>query len=101
MICLDSNAAIAAINQRVPEVRRRLEAVLAAGTAVGIPAIVLFELWYGIKKSDRQEESRENLARFLQLELEIWPFEPDDARRQATSAPCWSAPARPSAPTTS
>ena len=41
MICLDTNAVIAAINQRLPNVRNRLEAALAEGMTVGVPAIAL------------------------------------------------------------
>ena len=48
MICLDTNAVIAAINRRQPDVRRRLEAALAGGTPVGIPTIVLFEIFVRI-----------------------------------------------------
>jgi tRNA(fMet)-specific endonuclease VapC len=44
VICLDTNAVIAAINQRAPNVRQRLDAALAEGMAVGIPAITLYEM---------------------------------------------------------
>jgi predicted nucleic acid-binding protein len=53
MICLDTNAVIAAINQREPRVHRQLERALVDRVVVGIPAIVLDEIWYGIKKSAR------------------------------------------------
>jgi tRNA(fMet)-specific endonuclease VapC len=46
MICLDTNAVIAAINQRKPGVRRRLEPALVDGVIIGIPAVVLYEVWY-------------------------------------------------------
>jgi len=52
-ICLDTNFVIAAINQRVPTARARLMQTLVDGSVVGVPAIVLYELWYGIKKSTR------------------------------------------------
>lgn len=79
MICLDTNAVIAAINGRPREVRRRLRTVLADGTTVGISAIVLYELWYGIRKSDRPEENAAALSTFLGLNVTPWPFEPEDA----------------------
>jgi predicted nucleic acid-binding protein len=44
MICLDTNAIIAAINRRTPHVRERLERVLVNGVAVGIPVIALYEI---------------------------------------------------------
>ena len=79
MICLDTNAVIAAINRRAPEVRRRLETALADGTAIGISAIVLYELWYGIRKSARPRENAAALSVFLTLDVTPWPFEPGDA----------------------
>jgi len=79
MFGLDANAVIAAINRRRPEARRRLEAVLADGIGVGIPAIVLYELHYGIARSARPQENRAILAAFLTLDLSLWPFEPEDA----------------------
>jgi tRNA(fMet)-specific endonuclease VapC len=79
MICLDTNAVIAAINQREPWVRRRLERALVDGVIVGIPAIVLYEIWYGIKKSARARANAAVLAVFLSLDVMPWPFEPEDA----------------------
>jgi tRNA(fMet)-specific endonuclease VapC len=79
MICLDTNVAIAAINMRPPRIRGRLAEQLGDGVTVGIPAIVLFELWYGIRKSDRAEANAKALTTFLTLDLALWPFEPDDA----------------------
>ncbi len=79
MICLDTNAVIAAINQRLPNVRNRLEAALAEGMTVGVPAIALYEPWYGIKKSGRPAANATTLATFLTLNLTLWPFEPEDA----------------------
>jgi tRNA(fMet)-specific endonuclease VapC len=80
MICLDTNIVIAAINRRVPQVRARLLQTLADGTAVGIPAIVLFELWYGIKNSVRPRENASNLSAFLTLDVALWSFESEDAQ---------------------
>lgn len=79
MICLDTNAVIAAINQRVPNVRQRLEAALVARTTIAIPVIVLYELSYGIRKSMRGQANAQALAAFLALGLTVWYFEPEDA----------------------
>lgn len=79
MICLDSNAVIAAINQRSPNVRRRLESALVQGVTVGVPAIVLYEMWYGVRKSVRPEANGLALSTFLTLAVTPWPFEPEDA----------------------
>jgi len=79
MIGLDTNTIIAAINRRVPAVRGRLEQALADGVTVGIPAIALYEIWYGIRKSARPRENTAALATFLTLDVTPWPFEPEDA----------------------
>ena len=79
MICLDTNAVIAAINARVPGVRLRLEQALTERVVVGIPIVVWFELHYGAMKSARVRENRATLAAFLALDVTIWPFDADDA----------------------
>jgi tRNA(fMet)-specific endonuclease VapC len=80
MICLDTNAVIAAINRRKPELRRRLESAIAADAPIGIPTIVLFELRYGTVKSARPQENAAILAAFLTLDVSTpWPFELEDA----------------------
>jgi tRNA(fMet)-specific endonuclease VapC len=80
MIGLDTNIVIAVINNRVPQVRTRLVQTLADGTAVGIPTIVLFELRYGIAKSQRQADNAADLADFLSLDITPWPFDAEDAQ---------------------
>jgi tRNA(fMet)-specific endonuclease VapC len=79
MICLDTNAVIAAINRRRPGLRHRLEAEIAGETAIGIPTIVLFEIRYGIAKSARPQENAAVLAAFLTLDVTPLPFEAEDA----------------------
>lgn len=79
MICLDTNAAIAAINLSEPRVRAKLEGALDDGVTVGISTIVLYELWHGIGKSTRRADNVNRLAAFLALGLEQWPFEAADA----------------------
>jgi tRNA(fMet)-specific endonuclease VapC len=79
MICLDTNAVIAAINRRKPELRRRLESAIAAEAPIGLPTIVLFELRYGIARSARPQENAAILAAFLTLDMSHWPFELEDA----------------------
>src|SRR5260370_22971723 len=79
MICLDTNAVIDAVNQRKPSVRRRLEQALVDRVKVGIPTVVLYEMWYGIRKSMRPQANTEVLANFLALDVTLWPFEPEDA----------------------
>ena len=79
MIGLDTNAVIAAINTRKPRVRARLVRALAQSGSVGIPAIVWFELQYGVAKSACAEQNAAALAAFLTLGVVIWPFDAEDA----------------------
>ena len=79
MICLDTNIIIAVINQRAADVRQRLMKTLHEGTIVGIPTVVLYELWYGIKKSARAQANTDALDNFLVLDVTPWPFEAEDA----------------------
>jgi tRNA(fMet)-specific endonuclease VapC len=79
MICLDTNVVIAVINQHAAGVRQRLMKTLHEGTIVGIPTVVLYELWYGIKKNARAQQNTDALDGFLALDVTPWPFEPEDA----------------------
>src|ERR1700719_1679690 len=79
MICLDTNIIIAAINQRAAALRQRLMKTLHEGTIVGIPTVVLYELWYGITKSVRAQANIDGLDCFLALDVTTWPFEAGDA----------------------
>ncbi len=79
MICLDTNVVIAAINRRSPSVRERLETALSERVAVGISAVVLYELWYGIEKSARRQANAATLETFLALDITPWPFDAEDA----------------------
>jgi len=79
MICLDTNAAIALINATSARLRDRLELERAHGETIGLPAIVLFELWYGAEKSRKPKENADVVRRFATGPLSMLNFEADDA----------------------
>ena len=79
MICLDTNAAIALINATSTRLRDRLEREQAAGEAIGLPSIVLFELWYGANKSAKSKENGDLVRRFATGPVSLLNFEPQDA----------------------
>lgn len=79
MRCLDTNAVIAVVGRRPPAFRDTLIEVLASGEEVGVPAIVLLELIYGIEKSDRRAKNETALRTFLALGVTLWSFELQDA----------------------
>jgi tRNA(fMet)-specific endonuclease VapC len=80
MICLDTNAVIMTINNSRSRVRARLDEALHSGIQVTVSSIVLFELWYGIAKSRRQQHNTEAIANFLAGPVQLINFEPDDAQ---------------------
>lgn len=79
MICLDTNAVVAAIKRHSPHVRNRLEAALAESVEIGVSVITLYEMWYGVRKSARPEANAAALEAFLALDIVPWPFDAEDA----------------------
>lgn len=77
---LDTNACIALINGHPPAVRTRLDKALAAGSHILVSSIAVFELWYGVAKSAKQDFNRKRLETFLSGPIHILPFEDADAR---------------------
>lgn len=65
MIHLDTNVAIALLNDRQPLVRARFDATRAAGTALGLSMIVYHELMYGAAASERRQANEEKIAVFV------------------------------------
>ncbi len=76
---LDANAVIALLTNRPAGVRERFRGTVAAGDSVALPSVVLFELWYGVARSQRRQENAQRLRVFLSSVVEIVPFEEDDA----------------------
>lgn len=80
MFCLDTNIVIFALNKRRPGIAERFAEELRVGTPMIVPAIVLFELNYGISKSDRSEKARAILDGFLSCGVSRPAFDDEDAR---------------------
>lgn len=83
MILLDTNAAIAMMNDPASPIGDRAVQRLEAGETVALSAIVTFELWWGVAKSRRRAF---NEARYLALiggSLVVLPFDADDAASAA------------------
>ena len=76
---LDTNAVIAVLKNQPSAVRRRLRRVAAKGAAVAISSVVLFELWYGVARSERRRENAERLRAFLSGSIGVVPFDEEDA----------------------
>ncbi len=76
---LDTNACIALINGHPPSVRTRFEKVTTGGAHVLVSSVALFELWYGVAKSTKQEFNRKRLESFLSGPTKVLPFEDADS----------------------
>jgi tRNA(fMet)-specific endonuclease VapC len=76
---LDTNAVIALLNDRPAIFRKRLRRAVTRGSAVGVSAIALYELWYGVARSGRRRENVERLRVFLSGGVTIHDFTAEDA----------------------
>jgi tRNA(fMet)-specific endonuclease VapC len=77
---LDTNACIALINGTPSSVRTRLQKSSATGAHILVSSVALFELWYGVAKSARQDFNRKRLESFLAGPILILSFEDADSR---------------------
>jgi tRNA(fMet)-specific endonuclease VapC len=64
MIHLDTNVAIALLNNRQPQIRVRFDSARAT-TALGMSIIVYHELVYGAANSARKQENQEKVSVFV------------------------------------
>ena len=79
MLCLDTNVVIGVIGGRDTRIRARFNAAVMANARIAISSIVVFELRYGIAKSNRAAASDRLLKQFLASIVDIAPFELEDA----------------------
>jgi tRNA(fMet)-specific endonuclease VapC len=80
MICLDTNAVIAVLNEPASRVESRLRVALKGSQPIAISSVVLFELWYGAAKSARSADNIRRIQEFLESPIEVLTFDADDAR---------------------
>ena len=57
-----------------------MQKVAAAGDHILVSSVAVFELWYGVAKSTKQEFNRKRLETFLAGPILVLPFEDADAR---------------------
>ena len=81
---LDTNACIALINGKPSAVRGKFQKAIESGAEVHVSAVVTFELWYGVAKSQHQEVNAERLDTFLAGPIRLMAFEEEDARTAGT-----------------
>lgn len=83
MICLDTNAVVSILNEAASPVATRVAQAVARDETVAVPAIVVFELWYGVAKSDRKDWNAARLADFVAGPVDVLGFDTDDGREAA------------------
>jgi tRNA(fMet)-specific endonuclease VapC len=84
VIHLDTNVAIALLNERSKAVREKFEAARAAATPLRLSTIVFHELMYGAAYSERREANEQKIALFITAgRLTLLPFGEADAREAA------------------
>ena len=76
---LDTNAVIALLKDQPPNVRNRLRRLVRRGVWIAVSTIVLYELWYGVARSQRRRENAERLRVFLSGNIDVARFDEDDA----------------------
>jgi tRNA(fMet)-specific endonuclease VapC len=76
---LDTNAVIALLKDEPVGVRRRLHRAAARDDSIAISSIALYELWYGVARSQRRRENAERLRTFLSGNINVVPFDENDA----------------------
>ena len=80
---LDTNACIAVINCRPEAVRRRFARVSSGDDVIATSSVLLFELWYGVAKSQRPKANAQRIATFLSGPLEVLDFTSEDAEHSS------------------
>lgn len=76
---LDTNAVIALLKNQPARMRSRLRRVMSRGASIGVPSVVLYELWYGVARSEHRRENAERLRVFLSGNISVVPFYEEDA----------------------
>jgi tRNA(fMet)-specific endonuclease VapC len=83
MIHLDTNVAIALLNNRQPRIRVRFDAARAT-TALGMSIIVYHELMYGAANSARKQQNQEKVSVFVAAgNFTLLALAEEDAREAA------------------
>ncbi|MGH7841918.1 MAG: type II toxin-antitoxin system VapC family toxin [Candidatus Binataceae bacterium] len=76
---LDTNVVIALLKNQPASVRRRLRRAVSRGGAIAVSSVVLYELWYGVARSERHRENAARLRIFLSGNINLVPFNEADA----------------------
>jgi len=76
---LDTNAVVAILKRQPAGVRGRLRRAVSRGASIGVSSVVLYELWYGVARSERRRDNAQRLRVFLSGNIDVVPFDEQDA----------------------
>lgn len=79
MILLDTNVVVALLNDRSARVRATFDSRTDTGQHLALSSIVVFELEYGIARSERQRANAAMLAQFVTRLSGVVDFDAEDA----------------------
>jgi tRNA(fMet)-specific endonuclease VapC len=77
---LDTNVCIALIKERPVSVRTSFNRAVSEGSEFYTSSVVIFELWYGVSKSQLREANTLALVAFLSGLIQQLAFDEEDAR---------------------
>lgn len=77
---LDTNICIGIINDRPEKVRLNAASALVRSASFATSSIVVYELWYGVAKSQQVDRNARALQGFLSRDIEVLEFTEQDAR---------------------
>jgi tRNA(fMet)-specific endonuclease VapC len=84
VIHLDTNVAIALLNNRQPRLRARFDAALAAAAPLAMSVVVYHELMFGAANSAHRQANEDKVAIFIAAgSIALSAFAEDDAREAA------------------
>jgi len=79
MYLLDTNAVVALLKNQPAGVRERFRRVVARGASIAVSSVALYELWYGVARSQRRRDNAERLRIFLSGNVDVVAFDEQDA----------------------
>lgn len=64
--------------------RHRFQKAIETGAQVNVSTVAVFELWYGVEKSEQKEANTNRLQTFLAGPITLISFEEEDAKAAGT-----------------
>lgn len=77
----DSNLCIAIMNGTAQGVAASLDRAIQAGSEFYLPSIAVYELWFGVAKSQQVQANTRKLQEFLHSSVTLLDFNGEDARQ--------------------